>query len=53
MIESPPALWAVLVPASTAGMVTVVTGAARMFLPMAELVDLEKERAAARSCEVP
>ncbi len=32
-------------PASTDGMVTVITDNARMFLPMAELVDLEKERA--------
>ena len=32
-------------PASTEGMVSVVTDNARMFMPMAELVDLEKERA--------
>jgi len=32
-------------PESTDGMVSVVTDNARMFLPMAELVDLEKERA--------
>ena len=32
-------------PASTDGMVSVVTDNARMFMPMAELVDLEKERA--------
>ena len=32
-------------PESTAGMVSVVTDNARMFMPMAELVDLEKERA--------
>ncbi len=32
-------------PASTAGMVSVVTDNARMFMPMAELVDLEKEKA--------
>ncbi len=31
-------------PASTDGMVSVVTDNARMFMPMAELVDLEKER---------
>ena len=31
-------------PASTEGMVSVVTDNARMFMPMAELVDLEKER---------
>ncbi len=31
-------------PADTAGMVSVVTDNARMFMPMAELVDLEKER---------
>ena len=31
-------------PESTAGMVSVVTDNARMFMPMAELVDLEKER---------
>ncbi len=32
-------------PASTEGMVSVVTGSARMFMPMADLVDFEKERA--------
>ena len=32
-------------PESTAGMVSVVTDNARLFIPMAELVDLEKERA--------
>ena len=32
-------------PAETAGMVSVVTDNARMFMPMAELVDLEKEKA--------
>ena len=32
-------------PESTAGMVSVVTDNARMFMPMAELVDLEKEKA--------
>ncbi|MGN1001168.1 MAG: valine--tRNA ligase [Oscillospiraceae bacterium] len=32
-------------PASTEGMVSVVTGKARMFMPMADLVDFEKERA--------
>ena len=32
-------------PADTAGMVTVVTDEAKMFMPLAELVDLEKERA--------
>ena len=32
-------------PADTDGMVSVVTGSAKMFMPMAELVDLEKERA--------
>ena len=32
-------------PESTSGMVSVVTDNARMFMPMAELVDLEKERA--------
>ena len=32
-------------PGSTAGMVSVVTDNARMFMPMAELVDLEKEKA--------
>ncbi|MDO4989740.1 MAG: valine--tRNA ligase [Eubacteriales bacterium] len=32
-------------PASTEGMVSVITDNARMFMPMAELVDLEKERA--------
>ncbi len=32
-------------PANTEGMVSVVTDNARMFMPMAELVDLEKERA--------
>ena len=32
-------------PADTAGMVSVVTDNARMFMPMAELVDLEKEKA--------
>ena len=32
-------------PADTAGMVSVVTDKARMFMPMADLVDLEKERA--------
>jgi valyl-tRNA synthetase len=32
-------------PESTAGMVSVVTDNARMFMPLAELVDLEKERA--------
>ena len=32
-------------PESTAGMVSVVTDNARMFMPMAELVDLDKERA--------
>ena len=31
-------------PADTAGMVSAVTDNARMFMPMAELVDLEKER---------
>ena len=31
-------------PESSAGMVSVVTDNARMFMPMAELVDLEKER---------
>ena len=31
-------------PAVTEGMVSVVTGSAKMFMPMAELVDLEKER---------
>ncbi len=31
-------------PADTAGMVTVVTGDAKIFMPMAELVDLAKER---------
>jgi len=35
-------------PASTDGMVSVVTDNARMFMPMAELVDLEKERARIR-----
>ena len=33
------------VPESTDGMVSVITDNARMFMPMAELVDLEKERA--------
>ena len=32
-------------PADTEGMVSVVTGSAKMFMPMAELVDIEKERA--------
>ena len=32
-------------PESTEGMVSVITDNARMFMPMAELVDLEKERA--------
>ena len=32
-------------PAESAGMVSVVTDNARMFMPMAELVDLEKEKA--------
>ena len=32
-------------PADTAGMVSVVTGHAKMFMPMADLVDLEKEKA--------
>ena len=32
-------------PADTAGMVTVVTEDAKLFMPMAELVDLEKEKA--------
>ncbi len=32
-------------PADTAGMVSVVTDNARLFMPMAELVDLEKEKA--------
>ena len=32
-------------PEDTAGMVSVVTGRARMFMPMADLVDFEKERA--------
>ena len=32
-------------PADTAGMVNVVTGNAKIFMPMAELVDLDKERA--------
>ena len=32
-------------PADTAGMVTVVTGDAKLYMPMAELVDLEAERA--------
>ena len=32
-------------PADTAGMVTVVTEDAKLYMPMAELVDLEKERA--------
>ena len=32
-------------PGSTDGMVSVITDNARMFMPMAELVDLEKERA--------
>ncbi len=32
-------------PADTAGMVSVVTDQARMFMPMADLVDFEKERA--------
>ena len=32
-------------PADSAGLVSVVTDNARMFMPMAELVDLEKERA--------
>jgi valyl-tRNA synthetase len=32
-------------PESTAGMVSVVTDNARMFMPMADLVDLEKEKA--------
>ena len=32
-------------PEDTAGMVSVVTDNARMFMPMAELVDLEKEKA--------
>ena len=32
-------------PADTEGMVSVVTGSAKMFMPMAELVDLEAERA--------
>ena len=32
-------------PGSTEGMVSVITDNARMFMPMAELVDLEKERA--------
>ncbi len=32
-------------PESTEGMVSVVTGASRMFMPMADLVDFEKERA--------
>ena len=32
-------------PESTAGMVSVVTDNARMYMPMAELVDLEKEKA--------
>jgi valyl-tRNA synthetase len=31
-------------PASTDGMVSVITDNARMFMPMAELVDIEKER---------
>ena len=31
-------------PADTAGMVTVVTGDAKIFMPLAELVDLAKER---------
>ncbi len=35
-------------PENTDGMVSVVTEEARMFLPMAELVDLEKERARLR-----
>ncbi|MDO4816773.1 MAG: valine--tRNA ligase [Bacillota bacterium] len=33
------------VPESTEGMVSVITDNARMFMPMAELVDLEKEKA--------
>ena len=33
------------VPASTAGMVEAITHEARMFMPMADLVDLEKEKA--------
>jgi valyl-tRNA synthetase len=33
------------VPASTEGMVSVVTADAQMYIPLAELVDLEKERA--------
>ncbi len=32
-------------PADTAGMVNVVTGDAKIYMPMAELVDLDKERA--------
>ena len=32
-------------PADAAGMVSVVTGEAKMFMPMADLVDLDKERA--------
>ena len=32
-------------PEQTDGMVSVITGNARMFMPMAELVDIEKERA--------
>ena len=32
-------------PEDTTGMVSVVTGEAKMFMPMADLVDLEKERA--------
>jgi len=35
-------------PASVDGMVSVVTNEARMFMPMAELVDLDKERARIR-----
>ena len=31
-------------PAETAGMVSVVTDNARLFMPMADLVDLEKEK---------
>ena len=33
------------VPASTAGMVEAITHEARMFMPLADLVDLEKEKA--------
>ena len=32
-------------PEDTAGMVSVVTGSAKLFMPMADLVDLDKERA--------